>query len=165
VRFSDAQPGTFADVKVGDQLRALGNVEGARFKPEEIVSGSFQTISGTVTEVDVEKNEIKIKDTQSQQAITIAISKDSSLRRLTPEMIAALTGPKSGDLQEKFDQLPVFTIAELKAGDAIVVSSSKGADPARIMAIAVVSGVGPLLQNKASRATTVSLGSMSLGGP
>jgi ribosomal protein L24 len=159
VRFSDAQPATFADVKVGDQLRALGTADGARFTPEEIVSGSFQTISGTITEVDAEKKEIKIRD------ITIAISKDTSLRRLTPEMIAALTGPAKSDLQEKFDQLPGFTIAELKVGDAIVVSSSKGTDPSRIKAIAVVSGVEPLLQNKTARATTISLGSMSLGGP
>jgi preprotein translocase subunit YajC len=169
VRFSDAQPGTFADVKVGDQLRALGtkSADGARFTPEEIVSGAFQTISGTITEIDADKKEIKVKDQQSQQPITIVVAKDSSLRRLTPEMIAALNGPakSSGDLQEKFDQLPAFTIAELKAGDAIVVSSTKGTDPAHMTAIAIVSGVEPLLQNKSARATTVSLGSMSLGGP
>jgi len=41
-----------------------------------------------------------------------------------------------------------------------------GADPARVTAIAVVSGVGPLLQNSQTRrATAVSLGAMSLGGP
>lgn len=169
VRFSDAQAGAFADVKAGDQLRALGtkSADGARFTPEEIVTGSFQTISGTITEVDAEKQEIKIKDQQSQQPITILVAKDSSMRRLTPEMIAALTGPakSSGDLQEKFDQLPAFTLAELKAGDAIVVSSTKGSDPSHLTAIAVVSGVGPLLQNKSARATTVSLGAMSLGGP
>src|SRR6185295_7336903 len=116
VRFSDAQPGAFADLKVGDQLRALGtkSADGSRFTPEEIVSGSFQTISGNITEIDPEKKEIKIKDLQSQQAVTIALSKDSSMRRLTPEMIAALSAPeKGGDLQEKFDQLPAFTLQEL----------------------------------------------------
>jgi hypothetical protein len=166
VRFSDAQPGAFADVKVGDQLRALGtkSADGARFTPEEIVTGSFQTITGTITEIDAEKKEIKIKE----QPVTIAVTKDSSLRKLTPEMVTALTTPgkASGDLQEMFDQLPAFTLAELKAGDAIVISSTKGTDPARVTAIAVVSGVGPLLQNKqAARTTAVSLGAMSLGGP
>lgn len=170
VRFSDAQPGSFADLKIGDQLRALGtkSADGNRFTPEEIVSGSFQTISGTITEVDAEKKEIKIKDLQSQQPVTIAVTKDSSMRRLTPEMVAALTAPAkgSGDLQEMFDQLPAFAITELKAGDSILISSSKGTDPSRVTAIAVVSGVAPLLQNAQSRrATAVSLGAMSLGGP
>ena len=90
------------------------------------------------------------------------------MRKLTPEMVTALTAPAKtgGDLQEMFDQLPAFTLAELKAGDSIVISSTKGTDPARVTAIAVVSGVGPLLQNKqAARTTAVSLGAMSLGGP
>jgi hypothetical protein len=69
VRFSDAKPGTFADLKVGDQLRALGtkSTDGARFTPEEIVSGAFQTISGWIVEVNAEKKEIKIKDLQVQR--------------------------------------------------------------------------------------------------
>ena len=166
VRFDDAKSGTFTDLKVGDQLRALGtkSADGARFTPEEIVTGSFQTISGTITEIDAEKKEIKIKE----QPVTIALSKDSSMRRLTPEMVAALSAPAkgSGDLQEMFDKLPAFTLQELKPGDAILISSTKGADPARVTAIAVVSGVGPLLQNSQTRrATAVSLGAMSLGGP
>jgi hypothetical protein len=180
VRFSDAQPGTFADLKIGDQLRALGtkSADGTRFTPEEIVTGSFQTISGTITEIDAEKKEIKIKDLQSQQAVTIALSKDSSMRKLTPEMIAALSPAKpdpasktppakgSGDLQEMFDQLPAFTLQDLKPGESVLISSTKGADPTRVTAIAVVSGVEPLLQNKQTgRATAVSLGAMSLGGP
>ena len=180
IRFDDAKAGTFADLKAGDQLRALGtkSADGARFTPEEIVTGAFQTISGTITEVDAEKKEIKIKDLQSQQPVTIALSKDSSIRRLTPEMIAALSpqpakpdAPKpqakgSGDLQEMFDQLPTFTLQELKPGESILISSSKSADPARVTAIAVVSGVGPLLENSQTRrATAVSLGAMSLGGP
>ena len=179
IRFDDAKAGTFADLKAGDQLRALGtkSADGARFTPEEIVTGAFQTISGTITEVDAEKKEIKIKDLQSQQPVTIALSKDSSMRRLTPEMVAALSpsakpdAPKpqakgSGDLQEMFDQLPTFTLQELKPGESILISSSKSADPSHVTAIAVVSGVGSLLENSQTRrATAVSLGAMSLGGP
>ena len=178
VRFSDAKASSFGELKVGDQLRALGtkSADGARFTPEEIVTGAIQTISGAITEIDVAKQEIKIKELQSQQPVTIVVSKDSSLRRLTPEMVAAMTPAKtadaktpaksSGDLQEMFDQLPTFTLQELKAGDSIVISSTKGADTARVTAIAVVSGVGPLLQNaQGGRASAVSLGAMSLGGP
>jgi len=177
VRFSDAKPSTIGELKVGDQLRALGNANGAKFSADEIVSGSFQTIGGAITEVNADKQEIKINDAQSKQPVTIVVSKDSLMRRLTPELLTALTpGAKpaasaapaktSGDLQEMFDQLPALSLAELKPGESILISSTKGADPARVTAIAVVSGVGPLLQNsQGGRPAAVSLGAMSLGGP
>lgn len=181
VRFSDAKPSAIAELKPGDQLRALGNksTDGARFSADEIVTGSFQTIGGAITEVNAEKQEIKINDLQSKQPVTIVVSKDSQMKRLTPELLTALTPPKpgapantappakgGGDLQEMFDQLPAVTLQELKPGDSILISSTKGADPARVTAIAVVSGVGPLLQNnQGGRPAAVSLGAMSLGGP
>lgn len=158
VRFTDAKPSSFAELKVGDQLRALGtkSADGVRFTPEEIVAGSFQTIGGAITEINLEKREIKINDLLSKQPLTIVVTKDSSLRKY----------PGTGDLQETFDQLPAFTLPELKAGDSILISSTKGADPARVTAIAIVSGVGPLLEKaQGNRAAAVSLGAMSVGGP
>ena len=157
VRFSDAKPSTFAELKVGDQLRALGtkSADGARFTPEEIVAGSFQTIGGPITEINVEKKEIKINDLQSKQAVTVVVTKDSSMRKFTPG---------TGDLQEMFDRLPTLKLEELKIGESILISSTKGTDPNRITAIAIVSGVGSLLQN-AQGIRGVSLGAMSLGGP
>jgi hypothetical protein len=65
-----------------------------------------------------------------------------------------------------FDQLPAVALSELKPGESILISSTKGAEPARVTAIAIVSGVGPLLQNsQGGRPAAVSLGAMSLGGP
>jgi hypothetical protein len=180
VRFSDAKASAIGELKVGDQLRALGNTNGAKFSADEIVTGSFQTIGGAITEVNAEKQEIKINDVQSKQPVTIVVSKDSLMRRLTPELLTALLPPQpgakpvtnaapakgSGDLQEMFDQLPALSLAELKPGESILISSTKGADPARVTAIAVVGGVGPLLQNsQGGRPAAVSLGAMSLGGP
>lgn len=182
VRFGDARASNIGELKAGDQLRALGNTDGAKFRADEIVTGSFQTIGGAITEVNAEKQEIKINDAQSKQPVTVVVSKDSLMRRLTPELLTALlpSDPKakpatnaappttgSGDLQEMFDQLPALSLAELKPGESILISSTKGADPARVTAIAVVSGVGPLLQNSQGGrpAAAVSLGAMSLGGP
>src|SRR5215510_9162605 len=157
VRFSDARTSAFSELKVGDQLRSLGskNADGTRFTPEEIVTGSFQTIGGVISEVNLDKKEIKINDSQSKQPVTIVVSNDSTLRRVTPEALTALapTQPNTAaakpatDLQETFDRLPTLTLQELKAGESILVSSTKGADPSRVTAIALVSGVGPLLQN------------------
>lgn len=179
VRFSDAKPSAIAELKPGDQLRALGTKSAdGKFTAEEIVAGSFQTIGGAIAEVNAEKQELKINDAQSKQPVTVVISKDSVMKRLTPELLAALLPPKpgagsnaepakqGGDLQEMFDQLPAIALSELKPGDSILISSTKGAEPARVTAIAIVSGVGPLLQNsQGGRPAAVSLGAMSLGGP
>ena len=185
VRFSDAKPGSFAELVVGDQVRSLGtkSSDGARFTPDEVVSGSFRTITGAITEINVDKGEMKLSDQSSNQPVTVAVSKDSTLRRLTPELLTALTPAKpadskqpapaasgqtkpAADLQELFDQLPTFTLADLKVGDAILVSSTRGGDAARVTAIAVVSGVGPLLQGaQGDQRKAVALGAMSLGGP
>lgn len=178
IRFGDAKPSSYSEIKVGDQLRARGSksADGTSFTPDEIVSGAFQTIGGPISAIKSDAKEIKISDVQSHQAVTIVLSSDSTIRQLTPELLNALIPPKqdtssakpkgSGDLQEMFDQLPALTFQDLKVGDEILVSSTKGAEPTRVTAIAVVSGVGPLLQNaKAGRGPAVALGAMSLGGP
>ncbi len=88
VKFSDAKPAQFFDMKVGDQLRALGNksADGKTFTPEEVVSGSFKTVAGTVTAIDPEKGEITIKDMQNEKkSLIIVVAKDTAIRRL-PQM-------------------------------------------------------------------------------
>jgi len=178
VRFGDAKPSSYSEIKVGDQLCARGSrsADGTNFTPDEIVSGAFQTIGGAITEIKAESREMKINDVQSHQVVTIVVSNDSTMRRLTPELLNALTPPKqgtqspstkgTGDLQEMFDQLPAVSLSDLKIGDEILVSSTKSADPNRVTAIAIVTGVGPLLQNaKSGRGPAIALGAMSLGGP
>jgi hypothetical protein len=83
-RREDAQPSSFADLKVGDQLRAVGDrsSDGTHFTPEEIVTGAFTRAIGTVQSTDVAKNEITIKDDQSGKTYTVAIGQRSVLHRL-----------------------------------------------------------------------------------
>jgi hypothetical protein len=55
-------------------------------------------------------------------------------------------GPRGGmDFQQALERMPALTLAELKPGDAIVISSTSGADPSQVTAIVVVAGVEPLL--------------------
>jgi hypothetical protein len=97
IKFSDAKPSSFAELKVGDQLRALGDrsADGARFTPEIIVTGSFRTVGGTVTAVNPATGEVKINDLQTKQPLTIVTRQDSLLRRFTPEMAAMAAGMAS----------------------------------------------------------------------
>lgn len=49
------------------------------------------------------------------------------------------------DLRQLLERMPPVTLAELKPGDALILSSSKGSNPANITAIRVVAGVEPFL--------------------
>ncbi|MDQ3908268.1 MAG: hypothetical protein M3268_07970, partial [Acidobacteriota bacterium] len=84
VKFSDAKPSSFAELKVGDQLRALGerSADGAKFTPEEIVSGSFKTILGTVTSVDAANNTVTIRPGGQKQPLTISVTQNTNVRKL-----------------------------------------------------------------------------------
>src|SRR6266851_7144900 len=83
IKFADAKPADFAELKVGDQLRALGerSADGLSFKPEKVVNGSFRNVAGTVTAVDAATGEVKINDLQTKQPLTIVVKQDAVLRR------------------------------------------------------------------------------------
>jgi hypothetical protein len=83
IKFSDAKPGTVGEVKVGDQLRALGerSPDGSRFTAEKVVTGSFRTVAGTVSTVDAATGEIKVSDLQTKQPLTVVIKQDAVLRK------------------------------------------------------------------------------------
>jgi co-chaperonin GroES (HSP10) len=59
----------------------------------------------------------------------------------------AAGGMRAGgpNIQDMLDKLPTITPADVKVGDTIVVSSTKGADPTRLTAITLVSGADTLL--------------------
>ncbi|MEK6280052.1 MAG: hypothetical protein AABN95_06825 [Acidobacteriota bacterium] len=90
LNIKDASRTTFSDLKIGDQLRALGerSTDGARFTAEEIIAGSMTRTGGQVVAVNPAKNEVTIKNVQGQ-SVTVAVGPRSSLRRVTPEMAAS----------------------------------------------------------------------------
>lgn len=89
VKFDDAKKSTLAEIKPGDQLRARGskNPEGTEINADEIVSGAFRNVAGTVQSVDKAKNELTVLDLATKKPVTISIGPDSQLRKL-PEMMA-----------------------------------------------------------------------------
>ena len=168
IRFSDTVESNFAALKAGDQLRALGNMnsDGSRFVPEKIVSATFQIIGGKITSINPAANEVTITDIQTQKPVTIVLSKDSMMRRLTPELLklleqqqassgttpAATRVAESGtSVQEKIENLPPLAIGDLKTGDAVLISSIKGTDAARVTAVMLAAGVESYLKKQAAR--------------
>ena len=49
------------------------------------------------------------------------------------------------------ERLPVISIADVKVGDTIIVSSTQGVDPTRLTAISLVAGADTLLAMLAPR--------------
>lgn len=71
------------------------------------------------------------------------------------------------DLQEMLERMPAVTIAELKPGEMVIVSSTEGTSASRVTAIALVTGVDALLQQGAARQRGTGAGAQgaSLGLP
>jgi hypothetical protein len=189
IKFGDAKPSDFGELKVGDQLRALGDrtEDPLHFKAQKVVTGSFRTVGGVVTAVDPATGEIKINELEKKHPLTIVIKHDAVLRKFPSEMGAmggfgrgpgggappagggqqaqgaarpqgggpAAGGPGGGrpgfNINDMLDRLPIISIADVKVGDTIIVSSTQGVDPTRITAISLVTGADTLLAMLAPR--------------
>jgi co-chaperonin GroES (HSP10) len=89
VKFDDAKPSTLDQINAGDQLRARGvrSPDGTELAADEVVSGSFRNIAGTVTSTDAANNTITVMDLATKKPVTLKITADSQLRKL-PLMVA-----------------------------------------------------------------------------
>lgn len=87
-KFSDAVASNLAEIKVGDQLRALGDksADGLKFSAEKYVSGSFKTVAGKITAIDTAKNEITIEDSANKKPVVIAVNSNTTIKQFPPEM-------------------------------------------------------------------------------
>ena len=98
VKFSEAKESNVNEIQAGDMLRALGDrsADGASFAAEEIVSGAFRTVAGTVKTVDVAKNEVVIADIQSKKDVTVELGSASLLKKFPEEMAQRMAAFQSG---------------------------------------------------------------------
>jgi hypothetical protein len=202
VKFADAKPSQLSEIAPGNNLRVLGDkaADGSRIHAEQIVSGSFRNIAGTVVSVDAANHQIKLNDLITKKPVTVAVNDDTNLRKLAPWMAGMIARAQSGgaaggqgapgapeaaagtsnasapqrpagapqgggqwqgggggqpggpgggmgrmDPSQMLERAPHFELADLKPGDALVISSSSGSDSSRATAITVVAGVEPIL--------------------
>ncbi|MGI8642030.1 MAG: hypothetical protein ACR2MG_19030 [Pyrinomonadaceae bacterium] len=190
VNYNEAKTSSFADIKIGDMIRALGdkNTDGSTLNAEEVVTGAFQTIAGTITAINLEKSEITINSIQTKKDITIAVGKNTVTKQFPAEMAQRFAqmqtmqaggikpgqgggmrppqnsqqsgqaqtqgqnrmgqsgGMRGGNIDDMLERFPNITIADLKVGDMIAASSTKGANLERVTAIKLLSGVEPFLK-------------------
>jgi len=98
VKFSEAKTSSISEIQAGDMVRALGDrsADGASFTAEEIVSGAFRTVAGTVKTVDVAKNEVVITDAQSKKDITVELGSATVLKEFPKEMAQRMAAAQAG---------------------------------------------------------------------
>jgi len=103
IKFEDAKPAPLDHIKPGDQLRARGNrnADGSEFTAEEVVSGTFRNIAGTVVSVDASTNTLTVQDLIAKAPVVMKFTADSQMKKLPPEfaqhIAMRLKGGQNGD--------------------------------------------------------------------
>lgn len=102
VKFEDAKPGTLDQIQPGDQLRVRGNKseDGLTIQAEDVVSGSFKNLAGTLASVDASAGTVTLKDLATKKTMTVAVTANSDLRKLPPEMAARFAARAKGGAAE-----------------------------------------------------------------
>jgi hypothetical protein len=106
VKFNDAKAAPLDQIKVGDQLRARGarTPDGSELAAEEIVSGSFRNIAGTITTIDATRNTMTVQDLIAKAPVVIKVSSDSQMKKLPAEMALRIAARLKGGAGANGDQ-------------------------------------------------------------
>ncbi|MDX2178935.1 MAG: DUF5666 domain-containing protein [Bryobacteraceae bacterium] len=214
IKFSEAQPSTLAEIRVGDQVRALGdkNAEGTAMSAEELVSGTFKNIAATILSIDEAAGTLTVTDLDAKKPVLVHFRPDSSAKRM-PEMMARMMafmlnagsggaggagapgmamrpgggagGPGGGMRQgggaggpggmmmggggppnpaQMLERLPPIKLADLKVGDALIISSTAGKKDGELTAITVLAGVEPILTSPSRNGSTIGGWNLDMGG-
>jgi hypothetical protein len=99
VRYDLAKVEPITAIHAGDQLRARGpkDAAGTDVAAEEVVSGTFRNISGTISSIDAGASSLQVKDLATKKQVTIKITPDSQLRKLPENMSRMLASILNGN--------------------------------------------------------------------
>ncbi|MGA3235648.1 MAG: hypothetical protein ABSG03_05070 [Bryobacteraceae bacterium] len=175
VKFADARVSKLDEVSVGDQLRARGvkSEDGLKVAAEEVVFGTFVTKAGAITAIDPETKEVTVSELGTNKPLVVKFTADSQIKKM-PNMMGMMgagrggapgspmsppmsppAGPPAGsangaghmpDMAQMLEHAPAAKLDDLKIGEKIVVSSTKGAKPGEITAIMLLGNADMLIQ-------------------
>jgi hypothetical protein len=84
---------------------------------DEIVSGSFRNIAGTISVVDSGAGTISVSDLVSKKSVTIAVTPDSQLRKLPPPMAQRIAMLLKGAPSDAAPNAPSATPSTPRPGE------------------------------------------------
>jgi len=113
VKFDDAKRAPLDQIKPGDQLRARGtrSSDGTDFTADEIVSGTFRNIAGTILALDASAGTITVQDLVSKEPTTVKVTAESQLRKLPPLMAQRIAARLKGTPTESPSSAPAPSVA------------------------------------------------------
>ncbi len=191
VKFADAQKSGLADVSLGDQFRARGqkSEDGQKVTADEVVFGTFQTKAGSIVSVDPAANTVTIKEIGTGNPLVVRVIPDSQVKDMndifaqmgvgvpgsarTPGFVPGRTPGNNGpELAQILERAPLAKFTDLKPGEMIVVSSTKGVKPDEVTAIMLLGNAKMLIEMASAQAagggrggnTNAALGGMMGGG-
>jgi hypothetical protein len=164
VKFAEAKNSKLSEIGVGDQVRARGvkSEDGLKVTAEDLVFGTFVTKAGTITAVNAETREITVKDLANNKPLVIRFTADSQIKTMpdmgammgrggmppggAPPAGAARGGGRGMDINAMLERMPLSKLEDLKAGETIVVSSTKGAKSNEVTAIMMLANADNILR-------------------
>lgn len=156
IKFDEAKAAPIGEIKVGDQLRARGDrsADGSELTADEVVSGSFRNIAGTIASIDSSAGAITVTDLETKKPVVVKVTGESQLRKLPPAMaqrIAARLKGNSADTPAAASQRSIES------------SPSNGADVTRANGRPDSGQTGQDLQQALSRMPAATLAELNKG--
>lgn len=101
VKYQDAKPGTLAQIQPKDQLQARGTLsaDGTSMQAEEVISGSFENLSGLIASADPATGKITLKDLATKKMVTVDITANSNIRSMPLQMATMFAARSNGGSQ------------------------------------------------------------------
>jgi hypothetical protein len=167
VKFADAKESKLDEISVGDQLRARGakSPDGLAVTADEVVFGTFLTTAGSVVSVDTAAKEVTIKEIGTGKPVVIKLTADSRIKQM-PSFAGMGGAPGGGGppggfpgggpagmppgggptLAQMVEMMPPGTVEDVKPGQTIIVSSTKGATSDRVTGIMLLANAEMLVR-------------------
>lgn len=153
VAYKDAVKISLDNIKPNDLFRALLiDKENGRRDVREILVGSFQLNSGTVTEIDRNSQKLKVKELVSGQVMTVVLNKNTYARALSKQFSESINSNLKkknntlpADFGQQIKQMPVADIAGIKVGDMVLFNILTVEKPETVTALYLFTGVEPFL--------------------
>ncbi len=161
---------------------------------DEIVSGTFANFSGVISAINASANTLTLKDLATKKSVTVEVTPKADMRKLSPEAAARFTarntpaaaagggappaaaapsGAPAGsaaprragaDLSQMLSHLPTQTLADLKAGDTVMIVATEE-NSQNPTAITLLSGVESILAATPSGSRPITLSPWNTGEP
>jgi hypothetical protein len=187
VQYGDAVPGNVVEVREGDQLRARGSKgPDGTLVAEELIYGSFVSVAGSVTAVDLNNRTVTIQQLGSNVPRLLSVPSKTQIKKMPVAPIPGGGAPSQGrgpapgafgrggapggppsppDLNQLIERLPLGDLPDVQVGQTIVAAISEGAENSPSTAVVLIANASALLMMSRQGPGGSALPPRDTGGP